>query len=93
MKGAGATGIDYGTIAANGGNSIRTWAVDMARDKLDSAHHHGLTVALCLPVVSERFGFDYNNPVLVQEQFDLIESIIHRYKDHPALLAWIIGTN
>ena len=91
VKGAGATGSDYGTIAANGGNSIRTWGVDMALDKLDAAHRHGLTVALCLPVVSERFGFDYNNPVRVKEQFDLIESIVHRYKDHPALLAWIVG--
>lgn len=91
VKGAGATGTDYGTVVANGGNSIRTWGVDMALDKLDAAHRHGLTVALCLPVVSERFDFDYNNPVRVQEQFDLVESIVHRYKDHPALLAWVIG--
>lgn len=91
VKGAGATGSDYGTVVSNGGNSIRTWGVDMALDKLDAAHRHGLTVALCLPVVSERFGFDYNNPVRVQEQFELVESMVLRYKDHPALLAWIIG--
>ncbi len=91
VKGAGATGTDYGTVAANGGNSIRTWAVDMALDKLDAAHRHGLTVALCLPVVSERFGFDYDNSERVQEQFELMESIVLRYKDHPALLAWIVG--
>ena len=91
VKGAGATGTDYGTVVENGGNSIRTWAVDMALDKLDAAHRHGLTVALCLPVVSERFGFDYNNPVRVQEQFELMESLVQRYKDHPALLAWVIG--
>lgn len=91
VKGAGATGSDYGTVVANGGNSIRTWGVDMALDKLDAAHRHGLTVALCLPIVSERFGFDYNNPVLVREQFELAESIVRRYKDHPALLAWVVG--
>ncbi len=91
VRGAGSTGADYGTVVEHGGNSIRTWGIDMAKDKLDAAHRHGLTVALCLPVVSERFGFDYNNPVLVKEQREFIETIVERYKDHPALLAWIIG--
>ena len=62
VKGAGAVGIDLGSVAARGGNSIRTWGVEEAQTTLDAAHRHGLTVSMGLPVAAERFGFDYDDP-------------------------------
>ncbi len=91
VKGAGASGMALITVAARGGNSVRTWGVEAAQATLDAAQHHGLTVSLTLPVVAERFGFDYDNAAEVAAQLQRIEAIVRRYRDHPALLAWIIG--
>ena len=91
VKGAGLAGMDVATVAARGGNSIRTWGVEDAQATLDAAHRHGLTVSLGLPVAAERFGFDYDDPASVAEQRQNVKNAVERHKDHPALLAWIIG--
>ena len=91
VKGAGLSGTDVATLAARGGNSIRTWGVEDAQATLDAAHRHGLTVSLGLPVAAERFGFDYDDPVSVAEQRQNVADAVEGHKDHPALLAWIIG--
>lgn len=91
VKGAGVVGVDIATVAARGGNSIRTWGVEDARATLDAAHRHGLTVSLGLPVTPERAGFDYDDAASISEQRRNVLSAVAAYKDHPALLAWIIG--
>lgn len=91
VKGAGAAGIDLATVAARGGNSIRTWGVEQARATLDEAHRHGLTVSMGLPVAAERFGFDYDDAASIAEQRQNVENAVRQYQDHPALLSWIIG--
>ena len=91
VKGAGAANIDLATVAAHGGNSIRTWGVEEAQQTLDSAQQHGLTVSMGLPVAAERFGFDYDDAASIAEQRRNVEHAVLQYKDHPALLAWIIG--
>ena len=91
VKGAGLAGIDVATVATRGGNSIRTWGVEDAQATLDAAHRHGLTVSLGLPVAAERFGFDYDDPASVAEQRQNVKNAVERHRDHPALLAWIIG--
>ena len=91
VKGAGLAGIDVATLAARGGNSLRTWGVEDALATLDAAHRHGLTVSLGLPVAPERFGFDYDDPASVAEQRQNVRDTVQTHKDHPALLAWIIG--
>ncbi|MCY3812242.1 MAG: hypothetical protein OXH15_10650 [Gammaproteobacteria bacterium] len=91
VKGAGLAGVDVATLAARGGNSIRTWGVESAKATLDAAHRHGLTVSLGLPVAPERAGFDYDDHASIARQRRQVLGAVERHKDHPALLAWIIG--
>jgi hypothetical protein len=95
IRGAGMTAGDLAAFAAHGGNSIRNWTtiggpVD-TRELLDEAHANGVTVALCLPMGSERHGFDYDDEDAVAAQLDVMRSEVLKYRDHPALLFWIIG--
>ncbi len=90
IKGAGGTGY-MSRIAAYGGNSVRTWDTKNGQQVLDSAKKYGLTVLLGLPVGGERHGFNYDDPIAVKKQFDLVRAEVMKFKDHPALLAWGIG--
>ncbi|UTW45479.1 hypothetical protein KFE80_00675 [bacterium SCSIO 12696] len=96
VKGAGIDDGDIDTFAKNGGNSFRTWSVvdgsgRTAQQLLDKAQSLGLTVSLNLPLGAEHWGFDYNDEKAVAKQFDQARESVLKYKDHPALLTWIIG--
>jgi len=95
VKGAGLDDSAMQSLADHGGNSIRTWATDADGDKtlqlLDHAHRLGITVSLCLYTKPERSGADYNDSDEVARQFESHRKEVLRYKDHPALLSWIIG--
>jgi len=95
IKGAGMPIDDIQSFAAHGGNSIRNWTTadthQNVQDLLDTAHAHGVTVALCLPMKAERHGFDYNDTDAIAGQLAAFREEVLRYRDHPALLAWIIG--
>ncbi|WP_345245311.1 glycoside hydrolase family 2 TIM barrel-domain containing protein [Nibrella saemangeumensis] len=85
-------GIRYlDRLAACGGNSIRTWSTQDAKQELDSALKYGLTVTVGLDVARERLGFDYNNTEAVAKQLQEMRAEVLKYKDHPALLMWGIG--
>jgi len=95
IKGAGMGVADFERFVRHGGNSIRNWTT-AARNQdtqalLDAAYANGVTVALCLPMQAERWGFDYDDPVSVAAQLDAFREDVRRYRDHPALLVWIIG--
>ncbi|MEP5764336.1 MAG: glycoside hydrolase family 2 TIM barrel-domain containing protein [Halieaceae bacterium] len=95
IKGAGIDPLHLDALAANGGNSLRTWSVDRGPEQagklLDRAHALGLSVSLCLEIAPERFGLDYDDPEAVAAQFERARAHVLKYKDHPALLTWIIG--
>jgi len=91
IKGVGREFGDIAAIAAHGGNSFRNWTSDNAAEILDLAHEYGITVALCLPVQAERWGFDYGDAAAVAGQLAAMREEVLKYRDHPALLAWIIG--
>ena len=55
------------------------------------ADANGVTVALCLPMKAERHGFDYDDEEAVAAQLAYARGEVLKYKDHPALLFWIIG--
>lgn len=91
LKGAGGGLEKIASLAANGGNSIRTWSTHNGQAILDSANTYGLTVLMGLHVERERHGFDYNDSKAVQAQLMRIRAEIEKYKNHPALLGWGIG--
>jgi len=95
VNGAGMGRDDIERFAGHGGNSIRTWST--ANDYqdtgalLDEAQAHGVTVALGLSMTAERHGFDYDDPDAVAAQLADIRKEVLKYKDHPALLLWLVG--
>lgn len=95
IRGAGMEVDDLARFAAHGGNSIRNWTTEddpsSIQELLDEAHAHGVTVALCLAMKPERARFDYDNPRAVARQFQRLRQDVIRYRDHPALLFWIVG--
>lgn len=82
-------------LAAAGANSCRSWSTVMddytAREFLNLAHEHNLTVTMGLDVKKERNGFDYNDSLAVLKQLEYMKSEVLKYKDHPALIVWGIG--
>ena len=91
VKGAGAIIANYAELARRGGNSVRTWNIDMAQARLDQALEAGVTVSLCLPVVAPRYGFDYTDETFLVAQRERVWAAVERYRNHPALLTWILG--
>ena len=95
VKGAGMGRDDIERFAGHGGNSIRTWHTDNdyqdTRELLDKAQAHGVTVALGLSMTAERHGFDYDDPGAVAAQLDRIRTEVIKYRDHPAVLFWLVG--
>lgn len=90
VKGAGGQ-QHMDKLSDYGGNSIRTWSTDNAKEILDEAHQNGIMVTLGLWVGHERHGFDYNNEEAVQTQLETFTQQVEKFKDHPALLMWAIG--
>ncbi|TVQ39028.1 MAG: hypothetical protein EA370_05200 [Wenzhouxiangella sp.] len=95
IRGAGMVHDDFAAFTRRGGNSIRTWTTrDDEGDMMalmDQAHAHGVTVALTLPMPAERHGFDYDDEDAVAATLGELREDILRFRDHPALLFWIIG--
>jgi hypothetical protein len=95
IKGAGLASGSQEALAEHGGNSFRTWGTGNGRQGgqqvLDRARTNGLYVAMGLAIGRERNGFDYNDKAAVARQFEQVRAQVLRYKDHPALLLWIIG--
>ena len=95
IRGAGMESGVIETFAAHGANSLRTWSTGTdnwsARQLLDEASRYGVTVALCLDLGRERHGFDYDDEEAVARQLEYARQEVIKYKDHPALLMWIVG--
>lgn len=95
VKGAGLEFGDQEQLAAHGANTFRTWRTDNGQETgqqvLDRAQRNGLYVAMGLEVGRERHGFDYNDSAAVAKQLAELRAEVLKYKDHPALLVWIIG--
>jgi hypothetical protein len=95
IRGAGMGRDDIERFADRGGNSIRTWSTandyQDTKELLDAAQKHGVTVALGLSMTAERHGFDYDDPDAVARQLATAREEVLKYKDHPAVLFWLVG--
>jgi hypothetical protein len=95
VHGAGIEFGDMAAFAAHGGTSFRTWRTDngvsTGQEVLDAALANGLTVAMCIEIGRERHGFDYDDEAAVAAQLEYARQEVLKYRDHPALLAWVIG--
>ena len=90
VKGAGAD-RHFDRLANAGANTIRTWGSDQTVRFLDEAQAVGLKVIAGLWVEHERHGFDYDDSAAVAGQIELHKADILKFKDHPALLMWMVG--
>jgi hypothetical protein len=95
VRGAGCEFGDIERLAVHGANSFRTWRAENGQQSgqqvLDLAQKSGLKVLMCVEVARERHGFNYDDKDAVSRQFEDIKAQILKYKDHPALLGWILG--
>jgi len=91
IKGAGLEFGEPKSLSEHGGNSMRSWSTKNAQEMLDKAHKSGVTVSLGLQVKPERWGFDYSDEALVKKQFEFAKQEVLKYREHPAVLTWIIG--
>ncbi|MBA3928484.1 MAG: hypothetical protein C0521_02725 [Xanthomonas sp.] len=95
VNGAGMSSGGQEALAARGGNSFRTWSTGTdhaeVRAMLDRAQRNGLKVAMGIEVGNERHGFDYNDREAVKKQRERIRREVALYKDHPAVLMWVVG--
>jgi hypothetical protein len=90
IKGAGGIS-NFAQLKAAGGNSIQIWDDIDAGQILNEAQRLGLTVMFGLWVEREMENFDYDNSAAVERQYQRIQRIILKYRDHPALLMWCMG--
>lgn len=94
VKGAGLSysdGQGYESLAKAGGNTFRTWSSDNADKALAEAKKYNLMVAMGLNVDKELHGFDYNDKIAVEKQFEAVKATVQKYKNHPNILAWVIA--
>jgi hypothetical protein len=91
ISGAGIDGGNIESFAAHGGTSFRNWDTRDGLRILDEAARHGVTVAMCIAIGRERLGFDYDDEEAVAQQLEFARNEVLKFKDHPALLIWIIG--
>lgn len=78
-------------LAEAGGSAFRTWGPDGIEARLDAAAAHGLMVLVGLDVGQELGGFDYDDTAAVRAQHERLVAFLERYRDHPAVLGWILG--
>ncbi len=89
----GASGISQLSVLREyGANTVRVYHPDSLGQVLDQAQRLGLAVVadLPLPAYDSRYP-GLSDPEELARQSEILTSIVERYKDHPALLFWMLG--
>ena len=88
----GAGGVDdYAAFASVGGNSVRVWDECRARERLDAADRHGLTLMVGLWLAHQSDDARYSDPEWCERMAESALSVVRANKDHPAVLLWALG--
>jgi hypothetical protein len=90
IKGVHGTG-NLKTLNEIGGNSIIAYHSEVNDSLLNIAHSLNISVSIILDIKKVRFDYDYTDDKVIIPQRDWIKKFVLRYKDHPAILFWIIG--
>lgn len=90
VRGVGGDG-DWSLLKKSGGNSVRTWGHEKLGEQLDRAQNLGLTITAGIWLGQVRQGFDWSDASSLVRQRQLIQDVVRKHKDHPALLVWALG--
>jgi hypothetical protein len=89
IEGAGGRVEYIDRLKSSGGNSLRTWSLDVGA--LAAAQQQGMTVLMGLSMPPERHGFNYSDATAVASLKNRILAEVAQIKDHPALLMYALG--
>ncbi len=89
IEGAGGRVEYIDRLKSSGGNSLRTWSLDVGA--LAAAQQQGMTVLMGLSMPPERHGFNYSDATAVASLKNRILAEVVQIKDHPALLMYALG--
>ncbi len=78
-------------LAACGGNTISNWDTAALENILNEAQQNNISVIAGLDIPSGNISQFYEDEKKVEELFKAYQSIVKRFKNHPALLAWALG--
>ena len=78
-------------LAASAGNTISCWDTSKFSHLLNDALQHHIYVIAGLDIPGGENDDFYKNDANISVLFKNYQSIVLRYKDHPALLAWSLG--
>lgn len=90
IKGAGGYS-HFRELHNAGGNTLRTWDTTNLEQILDSAQRRNVAVIVGLPIPNSGDISFYNDPQITQTRYRAIQSIIRRFRNHPAVLMWCLG--
>lgn len=75
-------------LRKSGGNAAR---LASRQSTLDAAHARGLLAVVDLILEGERDGLDWNDDARVAAQTSRVLAQVRELKDHPAVVAWVLG--
>ncbi|WP_168731248.1 glycoside hydrolase family 2 TIM barrel-domain containing protein [Robertkochia marina] len=75
-----------------GGNTIRFYDTINFNKKLDSAQKYGIAVIADIPIPAYRKEYNPYESAFKRARYQsLVKDFVSKYKDHPALLMWVLG--
>lgn len=74
-----------------GGNTLRTWDTTNLTQVLDSAQKHEIAVIVGLPLPNSGDLAFYNDPQITEARYLAFQSLVKRFRHHPAVLMWCLG--
>ncbi|NER16160.1 glycoside hydrolase family 2 TIM barrel-domain containing protein [Spongiivirga citrea] len=93
IKGAATDSLFLNELSLAGANTIRVYDTLGLRKILDEAAANDLSVMVDLPIqrcLRELCDF-YEDETFIQNNLNTFDAFIKTYKDHPALLMWVLG--
>ncbi|MFP2996130.1 glycoside hydrolase family 2 TIM barrel-domain containing protein [Spongiivirga sp. MCCC 1A20706] len=93
IKGAATDSLFLKELSQAGANTIRVYDTLGIKQILDDAYANNLSVMIDLPIqrcLRELCDF-YEDETFIESNINTFTKFVSRYKDHPALLMWVLG--